>query len=289
MRLFALLSLVLACGACGGDDGAPIDRPRTFGGARPVELQIPTAFDDGERYPLLVILHGYGATAFLQQSYFHLFDAPDAFETLVLAPEGTADADGSQFWNADLTCCDQNGAGIDDVGYLGGLIDDVIATWPVDPARVTVIGHSNGAFLAYRLACARADVVTAIAGLAGHAVVGVPCAPADPVSVLHLHGNADETVPYDSGTFSGVESPGAIASVAQWATRNGCTGAPTAAGTKDLETALPGAETTVTVTGGCPTAGAADLWTIAGGTHIPSLSATFPAEVMAWSAAHPRR
>lgn len=288
MRLPALLPFVLACAACGGDDGGPVDRPRTFGGDRPVELQIPTTFDDGQQYPLLLILHGYGANAYLQQTYFRLYDARDDFQALVLAPEGTTNPGGSQFWNADQTCCDEQGA-VDDVGYLGGLLDDVLATWPVDPARVTVLGHSNGAFMAYRLACARADVVTAIAGLAGHAVVGVPCAPAEPVSVLHLHGTADETVPYETGTFSGVESPGAVDSVAQWATRNGCTGTPTVAGTKDLESNLAGAETTVTVTGGCPSAGAADLWTLAGATHIPTLAPSFPTEVMAWFAAHPRR
>lgn len=302
MRLVLGLSMALACAACGGDDGgsvgtdagvdAAIDapaRPRLFGGMRPITLQVPTDFDGSHTYPLLIILHGYGVNGPVQQAYFGLGGAADSAQTLILAPNGTVDAGGKQFWNADAACCDVGHTGVDDVAYLGGLIDDVAAAWPVDRARITVLGHSNGAFMAYRLACARADVVSAIAGLAGHATsAAVPCTPVHPVSVLHIQGTADAVVPYATGPFNGVPSPGAIDSVAQWATRNGCTGAPAAAGTKDLDSMLPGAETTVAVTGGCPASGAADLWTIAGGAHIPSLTATFKTDVLAWLAAHHR-
>jgi hypothetical protein len=51
MRRLALSLLLLA--ACGGDDAAaPIDAPMrqtTFGGARPVTLQVPTDFDASRR------------------------------------------------------------------------------------------------------------------------------------------------------------------------------------------------------------------------------------------------
>jgi polyhydroxybutyrate depolymerase len=291
MRTLAAATLALLLPACGGgDDGPPVERPTEFGGARPVSLQVPTDFDDTRSYPLLVILHGYGASGFLQQSYLRLGDAADGYDTLVLAPEGTKDTGGSQFWNADPACCDFGQTGVDDVAYVGGLIDDVMAAWPVDPARVALLGHSNGAFMAYRMACARADAVTAIAGLAGHATSSaVPCAPTDPVNVLHLHGTADDTVPYESGSFGGVRSPGAVESVGQWATRNGCAGALAPAGTaKDLDTGVAGAETEVQVTSRCPAGGAADLWTIDQGGHIPSIGEGFPAAVMAWIAAHPR-
>ncbi|MEZ4403819.1 MAG: hypothetical protein R3B06_27600 [Kofleriaceae bacterium] len=291
MRTAALLlttTLATSLGACGGDDVATPDaptRPTVFGGARPVELQVPRDFDPAKTYPLLIILHGYGASGFLQQGYFKLNDVADTGQLLVLAPDGTTDASGKQFWNADPTCCDFGGADVDDVAYVGGLIDDVQAAWPV--AQVALLGHSNGAFMAYRMACERADVIGAIAGLAGHAT-SLPCTPTRPVSVLHIHGTMDETVPYESGTFNGVPSPGAVDSVAAWATRNGCTGTPATAGTKDLVTNLAGAETTVSVTGGCPADGAADLWSVADGMHIPNLSAGFPTELLGWLAAHPR-
>lgn len=287
MRLasLALASLTLApLLACGGDD-APVERPTDFGGARPVALQVPRDFDETKTYPLLVILHGYGANAFLQQGYFKLNDAATARQMFILAPDGTTDSGGSQFWNSGPECCDFGASGVDDVGYIGGLIDDVSAAWPV--ADVAILGHSNGAFMAYRMACDRADVVSAIVGLAGHATT-TPCAPTAPVHVLHIHGTGDATVPYETGLFSGIESPGAVDSVAAWATRNGCTGAPTPSGTKDVDALQAGAESTVDITGGCPATGAAELWTIPDGTHIPQLAATFPDDLTAWLAAHHR-
>ena len=42
------------------------------------------------------------------------------------------------------------------------------------------------------------------------------------------------------------------------------------------------------ITGGCPADGAADLWTIAGGSHLPTITATFDDELIDWLAAHPR-
>ncbi len=278
-----IFGLALAVAACGSEP--PVDRPINFGGDRPVQLQVPAAFDDGVDYPLVMILHGYSAGGFVQQAYLGLGNLADAEGMLVLAPDGTVDSIDNPFWNADPACCDFDRTGVDDVAYLGGLIDDVMAAWPVDPARVTLLGHSNGSFMAYRMACDRADVVTSIAGLAGLGPTA-PCSPAQPVHVLHIHGTADGTVPYDGN--NGVGSPGAVATVAAFAERNGCQGGPTAAASKDLVASIPGAETAVEVTGGCPGAGAADLWTMEGGGHLPSLTSSFVPELLAWIAAHPR-
>jgi polyhydroxybutyrate depolymerase len=282
------LALALAAGvaACGGGD-APIERPVTFGGDRPVQLQVPAGFSDDGSYPLVMILHGYGAGGFVQQNYLMLGDLADREDVLVLAPDGLVDSTNRQYWNADPACCDFASSGVDDVAYLGGLIDDVMASWPVDRSRVALIGHSNGSFMAYRMACDRADVVTQIAGLAGLGPT-TPCTPSQPVQVLHIHGTADSTVPYEGGDFGSVRAPGAVATVAAFATRNGCQGAPAGAGTKDLDSNLDGAETTVAVTGDCPATGAADLWTIEGGAHLPALSAGFDDELTGWLRAHPR-
>lgn len=285
MRRLAALALALTLAACGGDDGGDAPRPVDFGGDRPVGLQVPTDFDPSRAYPLLIVLHGYGASGGIQQGYFRLGDAATARQRLILAPEGTLDPGGRQFWNAGPTCCDFGGVGVDDVGYLGGLIDDVRAAYPV--ARVELIGHSNGAFMAYRMACERADVVATIAGLAGHATT-LPCTPSAPVSVLHLHGDADETVPYQTGTFNGVTSPGAVDSITGWATRNGCTGALAAAGMKNVDGGQPGDESIVSAAGGCPAGGAAELWTIPGGTHIPPIDPAFPELVLGWFDANAR-
>ncbi len=278
-------SVALAAAACGG--GEPASRPTTFGGDRPVQLQVPASFDDGARYPLVMILHGYGAGGFVQQAYLGLGNLADAHDALVLAPDGTADSTGRLFWNADPACCDFGGAGVDDVAYLGGMVDDIMAAWPVDDTRVSLVGHSNGSFMAYRMACDRADVITAIAGLAGLGPTA-PCAPVQAVSVLHIHGTDDTTIPYQGGDFGPTRAPSAVESVAAFASRNGCTAAPMTGPSKDLDTGLAGAETTVAITGGCPATGAADLWTIEGGAHLPAVGSQFVTELTGWLDAHRR-
>lgn len=234
-----------------------------------------------------MILHGYGANGFVQQAYLKLANAADQYDALVLAPEGTVDATDRQFWNADPACCDFAQTGVDDVAYLGGVLDAVIAAWPVDTAKVSLIGHSNGSFMAFRMACDRADVVTAIAGLAGLGP-SVACEPSADVNVLHLHGTSDDTVPYEGGDFGGTQSPGAIATVDAWATRNGCSGAASDTGRLDLDSGLAGEETVVRTTAGCPASGAVELWTLEGGEHLPAINDAFPVELMGWINAHPR-
>lgn len=289
MRLPLLgLALLVACGGGGGDSQDAAPRPTLFGGTRPVEIKAPATLTPGKLYPLVLVLHGYGANGFAQAAYLQMSGLPAADQALVLAPDGTPNASGQQFWNADPACCDFGNQNPDDVAYLGGLIDEVSATWPVDPSAVFVIGHSNGGFMAYRLACERADVISAIGSLAGLASSNAAsCTPSRPVAVLQLHGTADATVPY-AATGSGIGAVGAEGSVVQWASHNGCGTARTAGTTLDLDSSVVGAETTPSVTTGCPAEGAVELWRMEGSGHIPILANGFGTTLFAWFQSHQR-
>src|SRR5262245_22597343 len=113
--------------------------------------------------------HAFGASGSWQNAYFHLDTLVDADAAFVVAPDGTPDSTGQRFWKADSDCCDVEQQNPDDVGYIGGLIDDISAEWPVDEHAVFVLGHSNGGRMAYRMACDRADVIAAIGVLASRA------------------------------------------------------------------------------------------------------------------------
>ena len=280
MRSASLVLFLLA--ACGGDGGP---RPLTFGGDRPADLKVPPTLTPGKQYPLLVVLHGYGASGLVQAAYFGVSMLPSMDQALLIAPDGNIDSLGKEFWNADPTCCDFDGTHPDDVGYIGGLIDDVMASWPVDPHQVYVLGHSNGGYMAYRMACERADVIAAIAPLAGLASsTPALCNPSRPVNVLHMHGTADDTVPYGPATATG---EGAIPSISEWAQKNGCGTTRTPAGDLDL-TNDPGAETHRFTTDGCPAGGAVELWSIEGAGHIPNFGPSFSSTVMQWFSDHRR-
>jgi pimeloyl-ACP methyl ester carboxylesterase len=75
-----------------------------------------------------------------------------------------------RFWNATDACCNLYGATVDDSAYLTDLIKMISTQYTVDPRRVYLVGHSNGAFMSFRMACDHADIITAIAALNGRHV-----------------------------------------------------------------------------------------------------------------------
>jgi polyhydroxybutyrate depolymerase len=132
----------------------------------------------------------------------------------------------------DLSWADGGGAsvpdrqGVDDVGFLAALIGRLSADYGIPPGRVFVTGMSAGAFMANRFACDRADLVAAIAPVAGTLGTGVPCAPSRAVSVLAIHGTGDPVVPYNGGGMVGRGGASDIISApamaARWAALDGC-------------------------------------------------------------------
>jgi polyhydroxybutyrate depolymerase len=93
----------------------------------------------------------------------------------------------------------------------------------VDPAQVYVTGMSNGAMMSYALACAT-DILAAIAAVAGTLLTDCPSP--TPVSVLHIHGLADDSVRFDGGLGSGVaeiDGPPIPSVIERWRTVAACT------------------------------------------------------------------
>jgi polyhydroxybutyrate depolymerase len=164
------------------------------------------------------------------------------------------------------------------VSYLLGLLDEVEAAIPIDPDRVTILGHSNGGFMAYRLACEAPERFAGIASLAGSTFPSeASCAATEPVAVLQMHGTVDDTIAYDGVPFA---YPGAEETVARWAERAGCAGGPTDGATHDYDTAVAGAETVDVAYSGCERD--VRLWRMEGSGHIPLPSAAYPDDLRAW-------
>ena len=180
--------------------------------------------------------------------------------------------------------------GVDDSAYLSGVVDEIKAKYEVDPKRVYFVGHSNGGFMSYRMACDHADQIAAIVSLAGATFADdTKCAASEPVAVLQIHGSMDETVFYEGGVFAGNAFPSAVTTTETWAAHGGCELTPKGGGTLDLENALPGEESVASVYGsGCQAGGHAELWTITGGKHIPALSSGFGKAVFDFLEAHPK-
>ena len=259
--------------------------PPIGGVDRPVTVYVPKSYAAGKRAPLVILLHGSTATGALEDIYMNLKPQSEARGFLYAYPDGTENSKHQEFWNATEACCDEEHSGVDDSGYLARVIDDIAARFSVDEKRVYFVGHSNGGFMSYRMACDHADRVAAIGSLAGAMWSDVArCKPSTAVSVLEIHGTADDSVLYD-GTAS---YPSAKTTAADWAAFDGCTSSTDAAATMDLVPGLAGAETTVTRWAGCRGTSTVELWTIAAGNHYPAFNATFAASLIDFLYAHPK-
>ena len=127
------------------------------GGDRPVTVHVPPGYDPAKPAPLLIALHGYGSSGREYDAYLHLGQEAARRGYLYAYPDGTSDSDGHEFWNATDACCDFDRSDVDDGAYLSSVIHDIQATFAVDPKRIDLIGHSNGAFMSYAMACTHAD------------------------------------------------------------------------------------------------------------------------------------
>jgi polyhydroxybutyrate depolymerase len=193
------------------------------GTTRQYRLHVPDGADGTMPLPLVLNFHGYTSNAGQQIALTRMIDEADARGFVVAHPEGTGLL---RSWNAGPLCCGTAvSTDVDDVGFVRAMIDDIASRTCIDPRRVYSTGMSNGGFLSYRLACEAADVVAAIAPVAG--VLGIPpgdCTPSRPVPIMHFHGTTDPLVPYDGGTLN--PTPSVAETIDGWASRNGCTDAP---------------------------------------------------------------
>lgn len=276
-------SLALVLVTLGSATAAHAGQVTVDAGRGPVSVQVPSSYDPAVPMPLVMLLHGYGASGAIQEAYMQFGPLAETRGFLYLAPNGTIDGAGNRFWNATSACCDFGDTSVDDSAYLRALIEAVGTTLSVDPRRIYLIGHSNGGFMSYRMACDHPALITAIASLAG-ATWNNPaqCSPGVGVPVLQIHGTNDTTILYGGGSIFGVPYPGAVATVEQWATFAGCSLVPdNSAAPLNLDSSIPGPETLVSrYATACSGVGLGELWTIQGGSHTPALSGAFAPAVI---------
>ncbi len=260
--------------------------------ARPYTMVVPNGYDGGTT-PMVVLLHGYGVSGQLQNSYFGFTALASSKRFLLATPDGTIDGQSKKFWNATDACCNFAASPVDDVKYLTAVMDDAAIKFRVDPKRVYFVGHSNGGFMSHRMACDKSDRIAAIVSFAGaNWKTTSQCQPANKISVLQIHGTNDQTISYMGGMLGQTAYPGAEETVQGWATKNGCTGAlATIPGTFDFDTAIASAETSRSAFN-CANGGAAELWKMQGSGHSPNLPNAFNVswgnEIWDFLAAHPK-
>lgn len=199
---------------------------------RTYRLHLASHHDPARPAPLVLVFHGGGGTPeqIERESRFSELSEREGF--IVAYPAGYR-----RSWNdgrgSDAVAAQRDG--VDDVGFVAALIDDLSANLRIDPKRIYATGISNGAMFSHRLAMTLSSRLAAIAPVAG----GVPQPllarfdPQAPVSALIVHGTLDPLVPYAGGEVRVLGGPrgrvaGAEESARLWGTRDGCSASPVA-------------------------------------------------------------
>ncbi|MGI9097420.1 MAG: alpha/beta hydrolase family esterase [Solirubrobacteraceae bacterium] len=166
----------------------------------------------GRRSPLVVALHGGGASGRFMNGYSGLAAVGDRAGFVAVFPDATGP---QRFWNLNATTAP------DDVGFVEALLEHVATVACVDPARVYAVGVSNGGGLATRLGCELSERVAGIVVVAGGFGRLPQCHPERPVSVLEIHGSNDASVPYGGEPEDG-RAGDVRRWLAGWARRDRC-------------------------------------------------------------------
>jgi polyhydroxybutyrate depolymerase len=271
MLVLLLAALALACRFAGREATAapsapaPGESTRTLlhgGRERSYIVHLPPGHDPARPAPVVLVLHGGGGHAGNAQRMTGFDAVADAEGFIVVYPNGTGRLrDRLLTWNAGRCCGYAAQQHIDDVGFARALLADLGAVARVDERRVYATGMSNGAIMAYRLACELSDVIAAIGPVAA-TQDPADCSPTRPVPVLHIHGDDDQHAPFEGGvgaeSLAGVAFTSVEQTLAFWVRHNGCDPTPRTAERGNLRH---------TVYEGCQADAAVELYTVLGGGH----------------------
>ena len=223
----AVVAVLLCFASYGGArasavPGGDVPGGLTFGGLqRSYLVHVPAGLE--QPAGLVINLHGAGVTEVAQAAMTNYNAVADQHGFVVVIPDGI-----------DFSWADGRGAsvpdrqGVDDVGFLVALADRLTQDFGIDRGRVFATGMSAGAFMANGW---HARVLTSSPpsrrspARSGSAF---PCAPSQPVSVLEIHGTADNVVPFSGGPMVGRGGASDIlaapAMAQRWRELNGCPG-----------------------------------------------------------------
>jgi len=159
-------------------------------------LYVPDSYDGSSKVPLMFNFHGFGGTAKRHLNYTDMRFLADTDNFILVYPQGSL-LEGYPHWNSSLPSED-NKSDADDFGFVEALIDEISSNYNIDLERVYACGYSNGAFLAYSLACYHSDKIAAIGSVAGTMMDDIysDCSLSHPMAMINLHGTSDDVVPY---------------------------------------------------------------------------------------------
>ncbi|MFN8283654.1 MAG: T9SS type A sorting domain-containing protein [Chitinophagales bacterium] len=182
-------------------------------------VYLPRNYATSENLPLVINMHGFLTTAQFEMDYTQFNKTADTARCIVIYPEGV-----DLRWNSGTFFFVTST--VDDVGFLGDLMDRAAVLYNADMKKVYCTGYSAGGFMSYKMACDATNRVAAIAPNVASMVFDnlSSCVPARPIHIAAFNGTADPITAYVGfpGNFPSIDSVKHF-----WQIKNGCAAAAT--------------------------------------------------------------
>ena len=198
--------------------------------AQSFRLYVPPNLDPGA--PLVMQLHGANGSIDGMLAVTGLEEAADVEGFIVVTPLGfeLPTQQTAAIWNSGPPF---SMVPVNHVDALSRVVEETARLTDCGQERPTfVAGQSNGAMMAYRLACEASEYFSGVivsagylgntsgGGAGGQPDVAFECDPVRPLPLLHIHGIQDPIVSYEGNPMTG--QPAIEDNVAQWRVRYGC-------------------------------------------------------------------
>ena len=187
-------------------------------------LYVPESYSGDDAVPVLINFHGGSMSA---EGQLYLSDMRNLSESegfILVYPEGSLLDSGDQHWNPIPPSADSK-SDTDDFGFVAAMLDHMAEGHNLDTKRVYVTGYSNGAGMAYGLACYLSERIAAAAPVSGsmYGEMAEGCNATHPTAVAVFNGTQDTERPYEGllPWFLAVED-----AVDFWVSHNDITDAP---------------------------------------------------------------
>lgn len=188
LRLFAIalflhLSASVAL-ACGPEKNCPI-------GDRFYRIAMPEGHDGTTPVGALVWAHGYRGTATAVMRNGSLRRMVSDAGLALIAAQGV---NGS--WNLPYGPRTFDSTGAAEFAYFDSVLEDAEKRFPIDRNRIVASGFSAGGMMVWNLACSHPAKFAGFIPMSGTFWLKPPQSCTGPISsIVHIHGDADRTVP----------------------------------------------------------------------------------------------
>lgn len=173
--------------------------------------------------PTIIALHAAGQTAEGMRDYLGLEPAAQREGYVTVYPQGIG-----LVWNDGRPAAMRLKAVLtpgDDVPFLVVLVQHLVQQGIADPARIYLMGISNGGFMVERMACEFPELFAAYAVAMATAPANYreECRPSRPVPIMFVHGTADGVIAWNGFWTPLGATLSAPDSAALYARLDGCT------------------------------------------------------------------